>query len=346
MTRKAAAIFWLTVAISCLAAATERGTASYTVTSTGDTMPRWDEANHRILSYQSQTSVEQVGVQITSMSALEPPVKISVLKDFPGAVQAIPVGVASGPNQSVVVACRIVYPKHPQASALKELILTYDSTGRLTKVWDVAPYEPSAISSDEGGNVYSFGVRFDAHPPADYGTVVEYSADGKIVREMLPGSLFPAGVDPTEWSAETGPRCLSVSRDRIYVYAARVSEVFVLDRSGSILNRYVIRSFFRSLAARNHYAASALIDVSFDGDGNLLFDAGLSEPTIKGMPNSARVGGKLDPSSLQSSEWFFAGGAAGKGTAVARRMIGVTADGSVVWQVRAGGEFRVEITGR
>ena len=343
---KVVQVFCFTITLACFVGASEHPIASYPVESMGDMMPRWDEANHRVLSYQLQTSAEQVAVQITSIDRSEPTVKINVLKDFPGAVKAVLVGVASGADQSIVVACRIVYPKHSQAGALKELILMYDSTGRLTKVWDVAPYEPSAISSDEGGNIYSFGMRFDAHPPADYGTLVEYSPDGKIVSEMLAASLFPAAVDPTEYSTETGPGVLKVFHDRIYVYAARLSEIFVLDRSGNVVNRYKVQSFFRDLAARNHYAARALIEVAFDGEGNLYFDLGLSEPVIKGIPNSARIGGKLNPASLQSAQWPFPREVAGKEIMVDRRMIGVTADGSVVSQVRARGEFRVEITGR
>ena len=308
-------------------------------------MPRWDDANRRILSYRSQTSGAEYAVQITSIDPREHAVKINVLKEFPGASQAVLVGVAPSVDQSVVVACRIAYPKHSQAGALKELILTYDSTGKLIKVWDVAPYEPRAISSDESGNLYSLGIRFDANPPADYGMLVEYGPDGKVVREMLPASLFPAGVDPTE-STDIGPRSISVSGGRIYVYAAALDEVLVLDRSGNILNRFRVRSFFRDLAARNHYAARALIGVAFDGEGNFYFDVGLSEPTIKGIPDSARVGGKLNPSSMQSAQWPLPREVAGTEVLLDRRMIGVTADGSVVSQVRAKGEYSVEITGR
>jgi hypothetical protein len=107
--RKAAGIIWL-ITFSCLAAATDSTIAAYPVDSMGDMMPRWDEANHRVLSYQLQNDSGQVAVQITSTDRSRQTVKISVLKDFPGAVQAILNGVAPGPDQSVVVACGLKYP--------------------------------------------------------------------------------------------------------------------------------------------------------------------------------------------------------------------------------------------
>jgi hypothetical protein len=138
--------------------------------------------------------------------------------------------------------------------------------------------EPETISSDESGNIYNFGVRFDIfnrkNPGPDYGTLVEYSPDGKIVREMLPASLFPKDVNPAEFSSETGSRVVSVTSDRIFVYASKTTEVFVLDRSGNILKRYSILSVTRDLATRNHYAVRELIELAFDRQGNLYFDIG------------------------------------------------------------------------
>jgi hypothetical protein len=201
----------------------------------GDMMPRWDDANHRILSYQLLTGPDEFAVQITSIDRSQQTVKISVLKDFPGAVQAILRGVAPGPDPSVVVACGLKYPDPTnERGAFKVVILTYDPSGRLIKIWDIAPYAPATIATDESGNVYSFGVRGDIFnrkiPGPDYGTLVEYSPDGKIVREMLPASLFPKDVNPAEFSSETGSRVVSVTSDRIFVYASKTSEVFVLDR--------------------------------------------------------------------------------------------------------------------
>jgi hypothetical protein len=349
--QKAAGAFCLLMMLSRFAAATEPTMDSYPIDSTGNMMPRWDEANHRVLSYQLQTVADQVAVQITAIDRAQPTIRISVLKDFPGAVESIVVAVASGPDQSVLVACRLKYPSSNHGpSALKELILTYNGAGRLIKVWDVAPYEPTAIASDESGNVYSFGVRVDVfnttHVQPDYGMLVEYSPDGKVLRGMLPASLFPAGIDPSSYSSETGPRVISVSRDRIYVYAARVSEVFVLDRSGDILKRYSILNFARDLAARNHYAYRELIVAAFDSDGNLYLDMGLGEPTAKGIPDQMRIGAKLSGDLLHSSQWPFPREVVAKEITVDRRMIGTTADGSVVSLVRKKGECSVEISRR
>ena len=345
---RTARIFWLAIIFSCFANAADPFIASYPVQSMGDMMPRWDQGNRRVLSYQSQTASEQVGVQITSIDPSEPTVKINVLKDFPGASQAILVGIAPGPGRSIFVAGRLQYSKPEGGTALKEVILTYDASGKLIKVWDVAPYEPETIASDESGNVYSFGVRFDVFnrkgTAIDYGTLVEYSPDGKVVKEMLAASLFPRDVDPAEFTSETGSRVVSVTNDRIYVYASKTSEVFVLDRSGNLMRRYSILNITRDLAARNHYAVRELIEVAFDREGNLYFDMGLGEPTAKGLPNAVRIGAKLYSTSLESSQWPSPWEMVGKKITMDRRMIGINSDGSVVSLVRNRGRFSVEIT--
>jgi hypothetical protein len=336
-------LFCVLSALPGLAGAVDHPIASYPIDPTGNMMPKWDDSNHRVLSYQQQKAGEQVAVQITSINAAEPTVKINILKDFPGAVEAFPVDIASGVGRSVVVACRLRYSK---AVPLKVLILTYDSAGKLMKIWDIAPYDPGIISTDGDGNVYTLAVRSDVFNKArgpDYGTLVEYDSDGKMVREMLPASLFPLDVDPAAYSGRTGPPFLKVSQDKIYVYAAIVSEVFVLDRSGNLLKRYTTNDPIRDLAAGNHYASREMIAGAFDGGGNLYFDMGLREPVTKGPPNAVRIGAKLTAESLQSSQWPNPWEAAGREVVLDKRMIGVTADGSVVSLVRERGDFRVEI---
>lgn len=343
---KVAGMLWMLVALSSFTVALDQPIASYRIDSTRNMMPKWDDTNHRILSYQSQNATDPVGVQITSIDGAEQTVHINVLKDFPGAVRAILVDIAPGMDGSVVVACRLKYSRDNSPSALKELILTYDVAGKLTKVWDVAPYDVSVISTDEDGDVYAFAVRFDLFGKTsgpDYETLVEYSSDGKIVKEMLSSSLFPLDVDPTAYSGKAGPPFLRVSRDRIYVYAAILSEVFVLDRSGNLLKRYTTNGPIRDLASGNHYASREMIAGAFDSNGNLYFDMGLSDPVSKGLPSAMRVGAKLNAESLQSSQWPNPREIAGKEIVLDKRMIGVTRDGSVVSLVREGGDFRVEI---
>lgn len=338
-----AGVLGILLALTSLAAATDRQKESYVVDSTGNMTPRWDDLNRRVLSYQLQTPSTPTAVQITSLNGVDPTVRINVLKDFPGAIEAVIADVASGPDRSVVVACRL---KYNNASALKELILTYDSTGKLIKAWDVAPYEPSVISSDEGGNVYSFGTRYDVArgaPAPDYATLVEYSSEGKIVNQALPSSLFPIDTSPTLRLGKAGPPFVEVSGNRIYVYAGTLGEAFVLDRSGDLLRRYSTKSFLRDFASANHYSNYEVIAGAFGASGDLYFDVGLNAPVIKGLAKVARVGVKLDPISWRSSQWPFPREYGGNEITVDRRMMGTASDGSVVSLVRARGNFSVEI---
>jgi hypothetical protein len=331
------------LALSGLSTAIDRPMASYPINSTGNMMPKWDENNSRVLSYQRQKAGDPVAVQITSIDPAEQTVKINVLKDFPGAVEAIPVDVAPGSDRSVVVACRLYYGK---PGSLKIVILTYDPTGKLVKIWDVAPYDVGKIATDLDGNVYAFAVRYDLFNKgsADFSTLVEYDPDGKVEREMLPASLFPVGIDPAEYSGRTGPAFLRVATDRIYVYAAIVGEVFVLDRSGNVLRRHTTNGAIGDLVAGNHYASREMIAGAFDAGGNLYLEIGMGEPVSKGLPNAMRIGTRLDAESLRASHWPSPREVVGREVVFDRRMIGVISDGSVVSLVRANGNFSVEIT--
>ena len=84
-------------------------------------MPRWDDANHRILSYQLLTGPHEFAVQITRIDRSQQTVK---------------------------------YPDPTnERGAFKVVILTYDSSGRPIKIWDISgskllAIEPPAINRD------------------------------------------------------------------------------------------------------------------------------------------------------------------------------------------------------
>lgn len=341
--RKVAWILWTLLTLTSLGGAIDRQVAAYRADAPQYMISKWDEANQRVLSFRSQTPKGPAEIQINGTDGSQA-VTIDVTRDFPGAIAAVVSDVAAGPDRSLVAVCRIVYetPKL-KPPKLKELILTYSSSGALTKIWDIAPYEGEAVSVDEDGNVYSFGVRFGAGNAADYGTIVEYSPDGKVVKEMLPMSLFPVDADPTRYDAKTGPCFLRASEGKIYVYAATLNEVFVLDRSGNISKRHTIGDFVRDIAASNHYASHEIGRGYFDSEGNLYFDMLLRDPVFKKLPDYMYVGARLNAASVGSSQWQVL-----KSTRplLDPRLIGVTADGSLVSLVRTDRGATVEITSR
>ncbi len=327
-------------ALSSLNNAIAQQAATYRIEDPQYMISKWDETNQRVLSFRSQTSKFSAGIQITEIDGSKA-VRIDVVKDFPGAIGAVVSDVASGPGRSVVAVCRVIYetPKL-KPPKLKELILTYASSGALIKIWDIAPYENGAISVDEDGNVYSFGVSIHAGKIEEKATIVEYSPDGKVLKEMLPLSLFPLNTNPTLFSIGTGPCLLSVSRDKIYVYAAILSEVFVLDKSGNILNRYTTKSAVRDIAAAHHYASYEIGRGFFDSDANLYFNLRLYDAVQKALPGQIFVAAKLDSEAKHFSQW-----------PVAKtiqpwhdpRLIGVAAEGFLVSLVATDSGTTVEI---
>jgi hypothetical protein len=342
--RKAWWILWMLLTLLGAAAAVDWQIATYRVDGPREMISKWDETNQRVLSYRNQTPRDPVAIQINETDGSQT-VSINLIRDFPGAINAIVSDIASGPDRSLVAVCRIVYEvsKVNKAPSLKELVLTYSSTGTLTKVWDVFPYENEALSVNQQGHVYTFGERVDASNGANYGTVVEYDPNGKVVKEMLPLSSFPAGAEgPTTYQGKTGPCFLNVSRDKIYIYAAVLQKVYVLGTSGNLVRQYSTKSFLDNVAASNGYGSYEVGRGFFDSVGNLYFDMRLEDPILKWSPAYMFVAAKLDSEATRSSHWAIAK-SSGRPW-VDPRLIGVTADGSVVSLVdRADAGTSVEI---
>jgi hypothetical protein len=230
------ALLWCTVSFA------QAGPTGTRIPPTG--FVKWDDTTNEVVVYRDQHSRSEIPLEVYD-ALTSAKRSLSVLKDFPQASQAFISNVGVGPGGTIVVICRLVTPG---STRLKDLILSYGPSLTLEKVWDVAPYEPSAIAVDEQDNVYSLGTRYDE--PASglsYPILVVYDSQGRIKKEMLPRSVFPAITDPVMDNQKMGFVTIRVTDTRIFLYLPSVHDMLTLDRDGKILKQVDVREVYQRL---------------------------------------------------------------------------------------------------
>jgi hypothetical protein len=82
---------------------------------------------------------------------------IDISKDFPGIQECHADSLTAGPDGTTVIAARLNFGKNRD---IREMILTYDSSGTLLKTWDPAPQYVEAIAySKDDDAVFILGGR-------------------------------------------------------------------------------------------------------------------------------------------------------------------------------------------
>jgi hypothetical protein len=232
-----------------------------TVNCTG--FPEWDSTNQvlfcvngfRNFPIRAYTGKSQRGADI------------DVFKDFPDLQEYYGTSVTAGPNGTTFIATTLNFGGHN----VREVVLTYDSTGQLLKTWDPAPQYVAALAySKDDDALFVLGSRNVPKVPdaPDYPLLVEYTRDGRVLREMVPASALNAPGDSFNENGEIGQPALRVTRNDIFFYAPTNREVVMLDRSGAILARRTLNDIVGRLSTEDgyHLAQTHAIDFSDDGD--------------------------------------------------------------------------------
>ena len=258
-----ASLLWSPVS-SFAQAPSESVPAGARIPTTG--FPRWNEAMNEVVLYRDQDSTSEIALEIydTTTGAER---TINILKDFPQSSAVIIANVAVGADGRIVVVCRL---QSSSGGLLKDLILSYGPSLTLDKVWDVAPYEPSAVAVDEQGNVYSVGTRYDEKSAGQsYPILVMYGSEGRVRKEMLPRSTFPSEIDPVRDIQQMGFVTIRVTDTRIFLYLPSVHDVLTLDKDGKILKQVDAYEIYQRLAREKGYTDFFARDDYFSSHGDL-----------------------------------------------------------------------------
>jgi hypothetical protein len=157
---------------------------------------------------------------------------IDISKDFPGIQECYVDSLTAGPDGTTVIAALLNFGKNCD---VREMILTYDSSGKLLTTWDPAPQYVEAIAySKDDDAVFILGGRDlpDGPYARNYPLLVEYSRDGRVLlKVMVPAGALKDGGD----SFEVGQPALRVTKNQVYFYAPTNREVVITDRNGAVL---------------------------------------------------------------------------------------------------------------
>jgi hypothetical protein len=260
--------YWLAVGLLLSSVPSIAQTAGITIPLNGFFI--WNDKSNTVVVYRHQRTRSDVPIEVYD-STTGAKRTIDILADFPQATGVIVPNVAVGPGGTIVVLCRLLLlgSTDDNKVPLKELILSYGPSLKLEKVWDIAPYEPSAITVDAQGIVYALGIRYDEPADATYPLIVAYDANGRIKQTLLPRSTFPSTVKPANNSRKMGQTAITVTDDRIFVYLPSVYDVITMDKDGKILKRSDVHDVFQQLALENGYASFNVYEDDLSNTGDL-----------------------------------------------------------------------------
>ncbi|HUN60729.1 MAG TPA: hypothetical protein VMU53_02010 [Candidatus Sulfotelmatobacter sp.] len=236
-------------------------TVAQTVNCTG--FPQWDSTNQVLFCVNGSPGVPIRAYTGKSQRGAD----IDVFKDFPDLQEYYGTSVTAGPNGTTLIATILNFGDHN----VREVVLTYDSTGQLLKTWDPAPQYVEALAySKDDDALFVLGSRNVPNVPdaPDYPLLVEYTREGRVLREMVPASTLEARGDSFNQGGETGQPALRVTKNHIFFYAPTNREVVMLDRTGAILARRTLNDIVGRLSTEDgyHLAQTHAIDFSNDGD--------------------------------------------------------------------------------
>jgi hypothetical protein len=228
------------------------------------------------------------------------------LRDFPGA-SYIDIWDAKGaPSGDVIISAILGYgPRKKGPVPLKSLLLTYDSTGTLRKVWEVDPYHHHLVAVDSQGNVFAFGdARDSSH---DYPLLIKYSSQGDVVKKFLPANLF-SSKDSVVRGGE--PR-MFIKGDKLFLYVAATQELFTFSLDGVLLSRTWLGAAYQRIVELNGGGSIRAFEFSADLYGNIVAEVRIY-PKDNGQPQTLALAKFAPDGSLKGLQARPAGSSRGE----------------------------------
>jgi hypothetical protein len=156
---------------------------------------------------------------------------------------------------------------------IREVILTYDSSGQLLKTWDPAPQyiEAIAYSKDDDAIFVLGGLDLPPGPYAhNYPLLIEYNRDGRVLKAMAPANLLRDREYSFNSSSQNGQPLLRVTKERIYFYAPTNHEVVMCDRDGTVLAYRSFSESIEKISTEDGYHLVQTHQMDFAENGDLI----------------------------------------------------------------------------
>jgi len=245
----------------------------------------WDSVDQRMIWYRDVDDPSLPAVQVTPTDGSK--VSLYPLKDFAGASYIDIWDATASPNGETVIAAILAYgPRNTRPVPVKSLLLTYDATGTLRKVWDVDPYHHHHVATDASGNVYALGDG--VNPKADFPLVVKYSPTGKVLQQFLSSGLFAKKDDVVGSNSPNGESQIFVRNDHVFVWIAMTLELFDFSLDGSLLSRTSLSPAIQKISDAAGGAAVGILSLTTDSNRAII--AQLRIRSNDGKQSSSNVG--------------------------------------------------------
>jgi hypothetical protein len=215
-----------------------------------------------MLCMNDSTSLDAAAVTTYDINGV-PKLRVSPLKDFPGAQKLNVWDVTAVPGEGVAITGILLYG--PRDGRLVTLI--YGSQGQLLKLWDMRPYHLHLIAADRAGNVYGFGDRTDMQAGtggSDFPLIVKYSPEGQVLKGLLPQSSFDR--DVTDDDPASGPNRLFMVQEEVVAFIPKPKEIFWFDSDGKQLRRVAIGPAISGIMKSNQGATVEVMNIAATSD--------------------------------------------------------------------------------
>jgi len=196
---------------------------------------------------------------------------INIFKDFPGLQEFYGTSLTAGPEGTTLIATILNFGGHN----IRRVVLTYDSSGQLLNTWEPAPQYAEVIAySKDDDAIFVLGDRYvpDGPDPPDFPLLVEYSRDGRVMKNMIPASTLKDAGDSFLQSGETGQPTFRVTKDHIYFYAPANREAVICDRNGVVVAYRSISDIVDKISTEDGYHLVQIHHVDFSDDGDIVLE--------------------------------------------------------------------------
>ena len=194
----------------------------------------WDPTQERLIFRRDVDDPASAGVRVVNRDGTS--IALFPGRDFSGSQFVDIWDAAAAPDGDIVISAVIGYgSKKAGRIPTRLVVLTYDSSGTLRKVWETKPYHIHLLAPDSEGNVFAFGHSDNASDETPL--FLKYSTQGEVLKGFLAAKTFSAKGDVAHTPSETGENRLFFADSRLYLFVALSRELFVFSPDGALLSR-------------------------------------------------------------------------------------------------------------